>query len=574
MRSVDIGATRWRAVLSVTRQLHQERDFTRVATFIVETLGEVIEADRCSLFLHSPEQGDLVLWLADGLDRPIRVPLGRGVAGWVGQEKRSVLCLDANADERFDGVVDEVTGYRTRSIVAAPLIAPGGELMGVLEGLNKRKGEFTDADRELLEVLAGQAAISLANARLLGQTEAARRRTEDSLAGLELLLQIERGFVPPFSMDDLFSLVIEKTAKAVTAEAGSILLCDHEATRLYFRMASGERSEALRSMDLDEEEGIAGWAITHDESVLTNDISTDERYAPRIARTLGIDIQGIIAVPLRTQDGVLGAIEMINRHGRPFDEGDLKLVEVVAARVGDLLNSAKEARRRMAEQKLAAIGSFTNGIIHDLKNPLTVIRGIGEMIRRRPLKEDRRESYADGLIRQSDRCVEMISDLLDFARGKIALNRSFLDLHAFIDDVLEMSAQRIDAQGVVVEREIDVTGPLMADAARLRRCILNLVNNALDVLPTAGRLRFEVTEHEGIVQLRLTDNGPGISPDIRGKLFGNFVTHGKEKGTGLGLAIARNIAEAHGGELLLDETVDTGASFVLRIPREEPSPAA
>ncbi len=159
------------AILDVAKALAAERRVEALFSRIVEEATRVAEADRCTLFVADRERGELWSKAALGTEE-IRMPLEAGIAGAVVQAGAPLRIADAHADPRFNPEVDRATGYRTRSILAVPMWNTRGEIVGVLQALNRRGGgSFTDEDQELLGALAGPAASALENAILNEEIE-------------------------------------------------------------------------------------------------------------------------------------------------------------------------------------------------------------------------------------------------------------------------------------------------------------------------------------------------------------------------------------------------------------------
>ncbi len=158
------------AILDVSKALAAERRIEVVLARIVEEAARVVEAERCTLFVVDRDAGELWSKVAQGTGE-IRIPLGTGIAGAVAEAGRPVRIADAYADPRFNADVDRATGFRTRTVLAVPMWNTRGEIVGVLQALNRRDGPFTDEDQELLGALAGPAASALENAILNEEIE-------------------------------------------------------------------------------------------------------------------------------------------------------------------------------------------------------------------------------------------------------------------------------------------------------------------------------------------------------------------------------------------------------------------
>src|SRR3954470_23239029 len=160
-------------ILEAAKALVAERDLDRLLQLIVGSARRTVEADRCTLFLVDRDRGELWSKVAQGVGMTeIRFPMGRGIAGAVAQTNTSVNIPDAYKDPRFNQNVDKQTGYKTRTILCVPMRSLEGEVVGVLQALNKLDGKaFHDEDEELLSALGGQAAAAVNNALLHHEIE-------------------------------------------------------------------------------------------------------------------------------------------------------------------------------------------------------------------------------------------------------------------------------------------------------------------------------------------------------------------------------------------------------------------
>jgi HD-GYP domain-containing protein (c-di-GMP phosphodiesterase class II) len=154
-------------LLEVAKSLGAEKDVDKLLFGILREATAVVEADRCSLFIVDRDRGELWSKIAQGTNEMIRIPIGKGIAGQCAETCAVINITDPYQDTRFNPDVDKATGYRTTSILAAPMLDVEGHCIGVLQALNK-KGEpaFTAEDEELLLALGGSAAVALENAFL------------------------------------------------------------------------------------------------------------------------------------------------------------------------------------------------------------------------------------------------------------------------------------------------------------------------------------------------------------------------------------------------------------------------
>ena len=181
------------AILGITRRLAGEPRLDPLLGSIAEETCNLLDAERATLFLYDARREELYSRIATKSEiEVIRMPADRGIVGAVARQKACLIVPDAYADPRFNPEVDRTTGWRTRNMIAVPMTNLEGQLVGVLEALNKRTGPFTQDDSDLLTALAAQAGVALERARLL-EEYLAKRRLENEM---ELAREIQIGLLP------------------------------------------------------------------------------------------------------------------------------------------------------------------------------------------------------------------------------------------------------------------------------------------------------------------------------------------------------------------------------------------
>jgi len=225
-------------------------------------------------------------------------------------------------------------------------------------------------------------------------------------------------------------------------------------------------------------------------------------------------------------------------------------------------------REVIQAERLAVVGNFARSIVHDLKNPLSIISLSAEMFDRPNLRPEARTQTQQRIRRQVERINDMVSDILIFTEGK----RTHVDVkpanyHSFVLSLIADLRAEAELKEVRIELQNEPPGVLVPfDPRRLNRVFHNLVHNATDMMPGGGAifLRFLSTEKEIITEIE--DTGPGIAPEIADKLFEVFATFGKSHGTGLGLSICKKIIEDHQGRIWARNEPGRGAVFAFALP--------
>ncbi len=549
-------------------------------------ITKAIEADRATLYLLDDNQKMLRSHVVQGDQlREIRLAFGEGIAGHVAQTGLPLVVNDPYADPRFQPEWDVTSGYRTRSILAAPMKNHLGRTIGVVQVLNKRSGTFSDHDAVVLTALATQAGISVENSRLfLSVTQknrellATQEQLEHRVRDLKLLFDLESAMGRATSLDELFTRVLSEALRTTQAHAGAFALrgeTTHE-TSLYFLRHDHDTLERV-SRDVDEH--FAAAAMANDEVIVSHRASEYGR-SPKLTKLLGQPCRTCIAVPLEGEEGApIGAMVLYDKRkrGTAFTEEDRAILLLIAANASTSvrLQLSREARER--EERLTTIGRLLSGVIHDLKTPLAVISGYVQLMEHAD-KPEVREQYAELATKQFDHIVAMQRDVLEFARGHRSLLVRRVYLVEFFDRVREELQTQLARDRVELVIELANKGTARFDEQKILRVIHNLARNAVDAMaPEGGRFTIRAAREgrgspgarvEDLV-LTFSDTGPGIPKEIEHRLFQSFVTGGKKDGTGLGLAITKRIAEEHGGTIAV-RTSRSGAAFVLRLPQGAP----
>jgi signal transduction histidine kinase len=230
------------------------------------------------------------------------------------------------------------------------------------------------------------------------------------------------------------------------------------------------------------------------------------------------------------------------------------------------------SRRAQVAEKLAAVGTMTAGLSHEIRNPLNAaalqLTVLERRVQRLPRGEQPPLLEPLHLVRDEIRRLDhILEDFLQFARPRVFVPR-LVEVEPVITRVLDLLEGDAERRGVRVERAFDGAPPIAGDEERLRQVMMNLALNALEAVANGGLLRVSCrpAEGDGMVEIVVEDSGPGIPPELRDRIFEPFFTT-KAEGSGLGLPIVHAIVSQHGGTIAAEEAPQGGARFVLRLPR-------
>jgi signal transduction histidine kinase len=238
----------------------------------------------------------------------------------------------------------------------------------------------------------------------------------------------------------------------------------------------------------------------------------------------------------------------------------------LARTFNDMCASIRQAREDLIQQeRLSTIGRLSASMVHDLRNPLAAIYGGAEMLVDTDLPPSHVKRLAGNIYRASRRIQELLQDLLNVSRGRTQA-MEMCRLREVAAAACESLATAAEAQRVEVALEIPPEIELPLERSRMERVFVNLIGNSLEAMPEGGAVRISTEVRDGAAIVHVADNGPGIAPEIRSRLFQPFVTAGKRNGMGLGLALTRQTVTEHGGEMWVESEPGRGARFSFRLP--------
>lgn len=551
-------------------------DLDDLLELILSKLTELVQADRATLYLLDEGKKELVSRLVVGDKvRSIRMKLGHGIPGIVAQTGKSIRIRDAYTDPQFERDWDVLTGYRTKSMLVAPLKNHLGRTIGVIQVLNKKCGqEFTSDDESILSALSTQAAVAIDNSRLFlsliqknKQLLDATDQLERKLQDLSLLFELERRTARATTLEELALAVLGQCAAACEARGAGLLLSEEDSGDLVEYLFDSQNPAELRRIGVKSREGFLGAAMAAEDILSLHEADSDPRWSAIIEGSFGFPVTSVLAVPLEGESSPLGAIGLFSHEdGGTFDEADVSLLRLVSANVSTAVRLFNANRSRERSQRLTSIGRLLSQVIHDFKSPMSVISGYAQLMADADDRQVRAE-YSEEILKQFDLLTAMQREVLEFARGEKTVFVRKVYLNKFFADVRRQLTVEITGKPVELVFQVDTKLVARFDEGRLARVIHNLARNAIEAMADAGgvlTIGARMEERELVISVQ--DTGPGIPAAIEGQLFQSFVTMGKAGGTGLGLAIVKKIVEEHGGSVSVSSS-SAGATFEIRLPQ-------
>ena len=449
---------------------------------------------------------------------PVRLRPGQGIAGVVAASGESLIVNNVYKDERFFPKVDSQSGFRTESIMCVPLQVER-RVIGILEAINKRNGNFNETDLRLFQAIASPLAAAIENARLHGDVLAEKRRVETIFSIMpEGMLTVNAEGRVTGANDALLTLMgFESDETLVGHPADEVI-----------RVRSGEPFAQFMEEVYEAQGG---------NPQIPRDIErADGEYVPVL----------ISGAPIWDEEGELG--EMI------FQFSDVRQIREL---------------ERMRDD-------FFHNIVHELRTPLATILMYARLLREGKAQDDaeKADRFLGVIERESDRLQQMVRQMLQLAKleaREIQRSSERIDLNDLFADLLPPLADRAVEKGLTFSQKVQPDlPPIVGSKEMIYSVFKNLVENAVK-FTMSGNVRVEASKRDGMIRVIVRDEGIGIPEEAWPNLFKRFyraqtaVERGIA-GTGLGLYMVKEAVERHGGSIQMESVEGEGSTFVVEVP--------
>ncbi|MGJ8644949.1 MAG: GAF domain-containing protein [Luteolibacter sp.] len=357
LESLRSSLRRSEFLLNVTQRVATIETLDELLTTLVEIVSSEMDAERGTLFLNDPASNELYSRVAQGtFNREIRLANNDGIAGSVFQSGIGEIISDVYADPRFNREVDEQTGYVTKNILAAPVITAKGEVIGVVEALNKRSESFTQDDLALLEAIATQASVALQSSQYVERMVKTRKQ---EMEFLDLVADITSSL----DLSVLLRRVMSEAARMLKADRSTLFLNNEKTSELMSEVGDGLKTVQIR---LPNHVGIAGAVFTSGETINIPHAYADLRFNPAFDKKTGYFTRSILCVPVVNKNGkVIGVTQALNKRGGPFTAEDEARLRAFTAQVSIALENAKlfDDVQNMKNYNQSVLESMSSGVI-------------------------------------------------------------------------------------------------------------------------------------------------------------------------------------------------------------------
>lgn len=390
---------------------------------------------------------------------------------------------------------------------------------------------------------------------------------------LNLIYEVGNRFVEGKAQEEIIKGVLEDTNRIVQADAGAIYIWD-------------PAQSTIKSVDFfGKKSGPEFWAGRMRELALSTLYAYEEAQL--------FDADKAICAPLRYNDEMLGAMVLLyEREEMSFKASDVNLLTtlthntalfIYAARLLEQLGHEKRqlevtlkelqaTKDKLSQaERLSIIGQTISTLVHDMRKPLSNAMGYASLLQETDLSQEERSDFAGQIIKYIMLFSSMMQEILDYVAGNEKVQKASITVDSYMAEVSDMlMPPGLELPVKIIVNSTAAQGyKINIDQQRFSRVFQNLVNNAIDAIEatTGSQVQIDVTPVQDMIQFTITDDGPGVPPEIVETLFQPFVTLGKSHGTGLGLAIVERMVSIHGGQIRYENVPGGGARFVFTVPQ-------
>ncbi len=579
-RAVFRAAILDRLLEQITLEVTSTLSLTEILQRILAHLSGAIAFTGGSIALITPDQELEIVATHGEIDdaaRRVRLPVGQGISGWVAAHGQPYLSNDLDREDTVRPAGRDVgTNRLIRSYIAVPLLVEERPI-GILQLNSPERDAFTAEDLTLLAQVAARCANAVAQARLFTELQTRAER-------LTLLNAIGRRISSKLDLAELFQTCYEQVRRVMPVDAFFFARCEEETGMISFEFWT-EHGEIYPKRKVSPGEGLTGYVIRTGIPLVVGSRSEWPPGVTPLPVSVSPRSESLMIVPLIFEQEVLGAMSAQSYEAHAYSDQDVRLFSTLASQMAVAIRNAELYQSERAAQQ--AKTEFLSLISHELKTPLTSIKGTAQLVTRRLLKAFSAGQVTDPIAVQArqqdlraltlitgqvDRLTRLVDDLLDVSRlqsGRFELYPTRADLVRVVHEVVESLRPTSSDHRLLLEAPPVLPG--MFDPVRIAQVLTNLISNAIKYSPAGTDIRVRLAQ-EGVQALVcVTDQGPGLPEEEHGRIFDRyFRTDGARRspssGVGLGLYISRQLVERHGGTIWVESAAGAGATFCFRLP--------
>ena len=386
-------------------------------------------------------------------------------------------------------------------------------------------------------------------------------------------------------LSTVMDAIVNETS--VMPQANGVVVELRDGDQIYYAAASGT-SAAQIGLRLPLSSSMSGLCVLTGEPLYCIDSEEDPRVNLAACRRVGL--RSMIVIPIPHQGQTVGVLKYHAPEPAAFDDNDMLMAHLLVGPISVGMSSVAEADALRAQMELRAVVAmkeqFVSTVSHELRTPVTSIAGSLGLLDSGAAGAlpDKAASLIGIANRNADRLKRLVNDLLDIDKlesGELAMTIAPVDLCDVVRDAAEQTRPFADQTGVNLALDVpDAPVAALTDGHRLLQAVTNLISNAAKFSPSGSTVTIALAERGGGATIRVIDQGPGVPPEFRARLFDRFAqaaavnSNPDLPGTGLGLAITKGIMQRLGGDVRLDDAHSDGAAFEITLPLQVTSASA
>ncbi len=565
-------------------------DLEAVLGIVVESARRLCRADSAQIYLL--EHGTFRVSVATGVSDDYRDYMAQHpivadratLAGRVALDGRAQQIPDVLADPEYGRPdVQRVGGFRTT--LGVPMLIED-EVVGVLSLWRSEVDAFSERAIELVTTFAAQAAIAIRNVDLVRALQSRTTELADKVEQLEALREIGQAVSSSLDLDEVLTTIVTHLVQLTDTDGGSLLEYDDELRAFHILAAVGtspELLEALQNTRISLDGTLVGRACIAGQPSSVPDLE-GAVLDPHLQRLHEAGWRSVLAAPMLHEGVIVGALVVRRRTAGDFSQDIAELLQTFASQSALAIVNARlfsELEHKTGELQVASRhkSEFLASMSHELRTPLNAVIGFSEVLLQRMFGDinDRQEDYLRDILGSGRHLLELLNDILDLSKveaGRMELEPSTFSVQGALEYGLAMVRERAATHAITLDLDVDpAVGDIETDELRFKQVVLNLLSNAVKFSEDGGRVSVRAVREDGELRVTVTDNGIGVAPEDRERIFESFQqagrTRGQGEGTGLGLTLCRRIVELFGGRMWLDSEVGAGSTFGFSVPDRE-----
>ena len=351
--------------------------------------------------------------------------------------------------------------------------------------------------------------------------------------------------------------------------ADQVIFYENDPAERFYIIMSGE-VEVWKSYDSPDADILAvhGPGKLFGEMALVEDLPRSATVVARSdTRLLYIEADDFTHIVKEDTKIALSVMKSMSAIIRKSNESFLEDLKRRNLKLEQTLGELREAQRELIlRERFSNLGKISSMILHDIRNPLSIIKGYAEMIVRCGELSDPCKEYTSNILHETERLGALANEMLDYTRGEVRLSMSVAIMPDFLKRLETFVAKRLSSKDAELDIKSTVSKPVMFDTERMMRVLQNLSENARKAMGKEGRLSIHASEQGENLIFEVEDNGEGMEPEVLDHIFEPFYSSSKSGGTGLGMVIVKSIVDAHDGTIDINSTPGKGTKVRISIP--------